>query len=191
MKLTNSYLSLAAASLLLVGCASKAPQNDNFVEHCEYRAGERAPEWFCSPDVEGGLAAIGEAKPNAGNDSNFQRTEAMANARDALASQMQVKVSTMFKNFVATTGTGDTSTYDKASENVSRQIASETLRGSKQLKRWVAKDGTLVLLVGVSDSNPIIDSIRSSLRNEQALWQKFQGQKAQEELDAYLEKEFK
>lgn len=195
MKLIKTSLALVAAGLMLAACGGKsapvAPKEDTFVEYCEYRAGERAPEWYCNPDMAGGIAAIGEAKMNAGNDSNFQRTEAMANARDALARQMEVKVDNMFKNFTQTTGAGDDSTYDKATSNVSRQVASETLKGSKQLKRWVAKDGTLVLLVGVPESTEVIDNIRSSLKNEKALWQQFQAQKAQDELDAYLEREFK
>lgn len=198
MNFVKTSFALVTASLLLAACGGKSapvvvapPQEDIFVEHCEYRAGERAPEWYCSPDIEGGIAAIGEAKPNAGNDSNFQRSEAMANARDALARQMEVKVDNMFKNFAQTTGGGDDATYDKATSNVSRQVASETLKGSRQLKRWVAKDGTLVLLVGMSDSTEVIDNIRSSLRNEKALWQQFQAQKAQDELDEYLEKNFK
>lgn len=196
MKLIKISLTLAAASLLLAACSSKpevvapAPVEDIFVEHCEYRTGIRAPEWYCAPDVEGAIAAIGEAKTNAANDSNFQRMEALANGRDSLAMQMEVKVSTMFKSFAQTTGAGDDATYDKATSSVSRQIASETLKGSKQLKRWVAPDGTLVVLVGMSDANPVIDNIRSSIKSEKALWQQFQAQKAQDELDMYLEKEF-
>lgn len=197
MKLVNFSLGLAAAGLLLVGCSSNktAPveeeqQADTFATHCEYTPGVRAPEWYCNPEMNGGIAALGEAKPNAAGDNNFQRTEAMANGRDALARQLEVKVSNMFKNFTATTGEGVDATYDKATENVSRQVAQQTLSGSKQINRWVAPDGTLVLLIGLAESSPVIDSIKSSMKNEKALWQKFQAQKAQEELDKYLEKEF-
>lgn len=189
MNLTNTALTLAISSLFLAGCASSA-KSPTFTEVCEYRSGIPAPEWYCTPDIAGQLTAVGEAKPNAGNDSNFQRTEALANGRDELARQLDLKVKNAFKNFTGTTGVNDAGTYDKSTENVSRQVANTTLTGSKQLKRWVAPDGTLVVLVGMADANPVIENIKTSFRNEQALWQQFRGQKAQEELDKYIEQEF-
>lgn len=96
----------------------------------------------------------------------------------------------MFKSFAAITGDGGSDSFDKVAENVSRQLTQQTLTGSKQLKRWASKDGTLVLLVGMTDNNQIVDNIKSSLKNEKALWQKLQAKKSQEEMDAYLEKEF-
>lgn len=127
---------------------------------------------------------------NSANDGSFQRSEALANARDELARQLDVKVSNMFKSFAAITGDGGSDSFDKVAENVSRQLTQQTLTGSKQLKRWASKDGTLVLLVGMTDNNQIVDNIKSSLKNEKALWQKLQAKKSQEEMDAYLEKEF-
>ena len=188
MKLLKIGLATAAASLLLVGCGDK--NVNTFADHCEFRPGVQAPEWYCTPEMEGGLAAVGEAQPNAGNNSNFQRDEALAAGRDELARQLEIKVKNAFKNFAETTGAGDDGTFDKATTAISRQVADSTLVGSKQLKRWMAPDGTLVLLVGVAETNPVVDSIKSSFRNEKALWQKFQADKAQEDLDKYIEQEF-
>lgn len=190
MKLLKIGLATAAASLLLVGCASNDTKQPSFADHCEYRPGIQAPEWYCSPDIEGGIAAVGEAQANAGNNSNFQRTEALAAGRDELARQLEVKVKNAFKNFTETTGAGDDGTFDKVTTDISRQVANTTLSGSKQLKRWVAPDNTLVLLVGIAEADPVIDNIKSSFKNEKALWQKFQGDKAQQDLDKYIEQEF-
>ncbi len=121
----------------------------------------------------------------------MQRTMALANGRDELARQTQVKVQNLLTNWSRATGAGDDQTYEANFENVSRQIAKQTLEGSRQLKRWIAPDGTLVLLVGMLDSSSIKNSVKTSLRNEQALWQQFQSKQSLEELDKQMEEAFK
>jgi hypothetical protein len=121
---------------------------------------------------------------------NMQRTVAMGAARDELARQTEVKVKNMLESWTRTTGAGDAQTYEANIANVSKQVSSVTLQGSKQLNRFVTPDGTLVLLVGMSDQAQIKDNIKSSLKNEDALWQQFQSQKAQEAVDAEIEKAF-
>lgn len=190
-----SLSALALTFAVMAGCGGKdvaqQPAEPTFAEHCEYATGIRAPEWYCDPNIEGGMAAVGEAKPNVANDNNMQRTMAMANARDALARQTQVKVKNMLTNWSRATGAGEDQTYEANFENVSRQISQQTLEGSRQLKRWVAPDRTLVLLVGMSDSASIKNGIKTSLRNEEALWQQFQSQNALGELDKQMDAEFK
>lgn len=194
----KNILSLSAVALALAvmtGCGGKEvaqqPVQPVFVENCEFAPGIQAPEWYCSPDIEGGMAAVGEAKPNAARDNNMQRTMAMANGRDALARQTQVKVQNLLTNWSRATGAGDAQTYEANFENVSRQVSKQTLEGSRQLKRWVAPDGTLALLVGMADSAGIKDSLKTSLRNEEALWQQFQSKQALDELDKQMNEEFK
>jgi hypothetical protein len=120
----------------------------------------------------------------------MQRTVAMGAARDELARQMEVKVKNMLESWTRTTGAGDAQTYEANIANVSRQVSNTTLQGSKQLNRWVTPDGTLVLLVGMSDAAQIKDNIKTSLRNEDALWQQFQSKQAQDSLDAEISKAF-
>ncbi|WP_027848983.1 LPP20 family lipoprotein [Marinospirillum minutulum] len=193
-----SLSALAFTFAVMAGCGDKQvaqqptePVKPTFVEHCEYKPGIQAPEWYCSPNIEGGLAAVGEAKPNVARDNNMQRTMAMANARDALARQTQVKVQNLLTNWSRATGAGENQTYEANFENVSRQVSQQTLEGSRQLKRWLTPDGTLVLLVGVSDSASVKEGLKTSLKNEEALWQQFQSKQALEELDKQMDAEFK
>lgn len=193
MKKSLTILGAATASVfLLAGCGGNknVQPEPAFVQHCEYTTGVRAPEWYCNPNIEGGIAAIGESKPNAARDNNMQRTVAMGAARDELARQMEVKVKNMLESWTRTTGAGDAQTYEANIANVSRQVSNTTLQGSKQLNRWVTPDGTLVLLVGMSDAAQIKDNIKTSLRNEDALWQQFQSKQAQDSLDAEISKAF-
>lgn len=191
-KLTAAFLVASASSLLLVGCADKGTK-PQFAEVCEYEAGVLAPDWYCDPESVGGVAAIGEARVNPGNDKNLQRTQAMANARTGIARQLETKVQAMLTDWARTTGAGDAQTYEANFEDTSRQLTQQTLTNTRQLKRWVAPDGTLVLLVGMDASElkaGLKDNIRTSLGNQEALWQQFQSQQALDNLDQQLDKAF-
>jgi hypothetical protein len=130
---------------------------------------------------------------NAGHDKSMQRTEAMASARDALARQISVKVSNLFKSFKSTTGSGDAATFDKATSDVSKQLASQTLSGSRQVgQSWTnPKTGELFIMVGISNEpvkKKIEEAVKTSFKNDKAMYQKFLASKADGELDKELEK---
>lgn len=181
-------------TLFISGCSTT---NDPVKEQAKQAEGyvdmelQGAPKWVMMPFVEGNIAEVGSAPRNAGNDVAFQRDEAMANARDNLAKQINTKVSNMFKSFKAATGSGKDSTFDKSSESISKQIASETLRGSVQKDVWYSKSGTMYVLVAIDTKSitaQMEESVKTSFGNDQALYQKFLASKAQGELDAELQK---
>ena len=189
--LVSATLALGLAGLM-TGCANNQPKPN--VEACQMD-GATAPSWVCDggATMEGGLFAVGSAERSPLGIS-FQRTEATAAARDALARQIKVKVKNMFKQFQATTGIGDAQTADKATQNVSKQVAEATLAGSKVMKVWISPSKTMYVLVGMPDPKAVQQevkkAVKTSLHNDQALWQKFLAQKADKELDAAVEKEF-
>lgn len=192
----KTFASAALASLValsMVGCGGKAPQQASAPKNFDkcMEKGEEAPQWVCIPEMAGGVAAVGSAEVSPAG-SSFQRQEAMANGRDALARTLSIKVQNMFKSFTQQTGVGDAATVDKMASNVSKQVANQTLSGSMQKGRWIAKDGTMYVLV-VLDPETAVEATkkqaRTSLKNEQALWQQFQAKKAHEDLDAAIEKE--
>lgn len=175
-------------SLLFTGCigGKEAAPKDEYVNP-ELKG---APQWVMMPRVEGTIAEVGSAPQNAANDISFQRNQAMADARDNIARQIETNVSNMFKSYAATTGGAD-GTYDSAVENVSRQIASQTLSGTVVQDTWMSQTGTLYVLMAV-DTQTVADmmeeSIRTSFDNDEALYQQFRASKAQGELDKELEK---
>ena len=188
-------LSVAAiASLLLAGCAEQSAQPKKEVADFRCRQdGVLAPQWTCDPYVEGSIVALGVAKMNTGNDKSMQRTEAMASARDALARQIAVKVSNLFKSFKATTGSGADATFDKATSDVSKQLASQTLSGSRQVGSSWRNPNTneLFIMVGISNDPvkaKIEKAVKTSFKNDKAMYQKFLALKADGELDKELEK---
>jgi len=172
----------------LSGCGSKQPQPKT--PQCTFD-GVKAPEWVCneaSDKNDGYLYAVASAEKSPLG-LNFQKEEAVANARNALAQQISIKVKNMFKKFEATTGVGKDQTAEKAVENVSKQVANQTLRNSKIVSIWKSPKGTLFVLVGMP-KNSIKTNIKTSLKSEKALWQKFLAQKADKELDKEIDKEF-
>ncbi len=147
-----------------------------------------APLWVCDAPVPGiEVSAVGSAEQTkAGYD--FQKDMAAAAGRERLASQMKVKVSKMIKRYAETTGVGEAETVDKVNTAVSKLITHETLVGSKIYRTHKnPKTGVLFTLVGVDKANlqdNVKQAVNSSMKNDKALWQKFQAGKAQEELAA-------
>lgn len=198
MKTTMLKVTAAAvfATSLFTGCQQPQTKAEVKEEVADFRCrqdGVLAPEWTCDPYAEGAIVALGVAKMNAGGDKSMQRTEAMASARDELSRQISVKVSNLFKSFKATTGSGDSATFDKATSNVSKQIASQTLNGSKQVgSSWRhPKTNELFIMVGISNEpvkQKMEEAVKTSFKNDEALYQKFLAAKADGELDKELEK---
>lgn len=184
-KIYQSLVMVVAVVALISGCASTGPKDS---------MSEKYPDWVLNPSMEGGLSAVGSAKMSKAGMS-FTRTEAIADARDGLARQMSVKVKNMIKRFTEATGVGDDETVDRVSTQVSKQLSSQTLAGSKAIKMEIIGDELFVLVVldpaaAMEAANAVREAVNTSYKNEKALWQKFQAKKAQEELNAEIDKEF-
>ncbi len=187
-----SVIMLVGCAVALAGCGgSKTTKIDNKQIATEFA---NAPSWVLDGggSMEGGIAAVGSAAVGKAG-MNFARTEALANGRDELARQLSLKVKNMVKNFTQTTGLGDSETVDKVSSQVSKQVANQTINGSRQKDSWISPSANLYILVAVDSSiakDAIKNAVQTSLRNEQALWQQFQAKKAYDDLDKEIEKEF-
>ena len=183
--------SAAVIATVLSGCMGQAPEKQEEPDFRCKQDGQLAPKWTCNPYLEGSIVALGVAPNNAGNDLGMQRAEAIAEGRDALANQLSVKVSTMFKSYKATTGSSADATFDKANSKVSKQLASQTLQGSRGVESWKSQSGTLYVLVGLSNEpvkQQMEKAVKTSFKNDKAMYQKFLAAKADGELDAELEK---
>jgi membrane-bound lytic murein transglycosylase len=190
MKKTILKLVTAATMAALLTACTAQPEEAEADFRCKQN-GQLAPKWTCNPYLEGSIVALGVAPKNAGNDYGMQRTEAMSSARDELTRQLSVKVSNLFKSFKATTGSGTDATFDKSNSDVSKQLASQTLQGSKAVESWQSDEGTLYLLVGLNTGavkEDMGEAVKTSFKNDKAMYQKFLAAKADGELDAELEK---
>lgn len=191
-KLTLLFAGLTV-SALLAGCGSD-PKKEVVADCVFPDATEKAaPGWICDEPVPGlgtDVYAVGSAdKSAAGHD--FMKQQAATSARVQLAQRMKVKVNNMIKQYVETTGTADAETVDKTLTSVSKQITSETLAGTKIYKTRYSPNGNLYVLLGIDPTNVAKISeaaLKTSMKNDQALWQQFKSKQGQDELAADIAK---
>ncbi|VAW65962.1 hypothetical protein MNBD_GAMMA08-1674 [hydrothermal vent metagenome] len=181
----------AAFSTLLVGCSGEEKIED--VADCVFpdAPDTSAPGWVCDEPVEGvELSAVGSAqKSGAGHD--FMKSMASTSARIQLAQNMKVQVRSMVKQYIETTGAAKSESVDKVLTSVTKQITNETLIGSKIYKTRTSPTGSLYVLVGMDSGSfeqASENALKTSMKNERALWQQFKAQKTQDELAAEISK---
>jgi hypothetical protein len=159
---------------------------------CYYPGSEtRAPDWVCGTPVEGyPVSSIGSFR-GTGAGISFARNQAAADGRVQLATEMRAKVGAMVKNHAETTGVGDQETIDAVASVTQRQITAEMLYGSKAIQYRTGPDGTtyaLVVLDAQQAATAAKQAAQNSYKNQQAAWQRFLGEKAQQELGAEMDK---
>ncbi|MBZ4683247.1 MAG: hypothetical protein PWP46_127 [Fusobacteriaceae bacterium] len=191
------YLVLATIILLaFTACSNNQTKGNNEMQKVDNSGMEQMvnyPAWVLDPSIEDGIGAVGSAKIGAAGVS-FARQEALAQARDELARQIEVKVNNMFKSYTNAIGLAGEDGVEKIATNVSKQVASQTLRGTKQKELWISPDKELFVQV-VLPNEILADEAKNAFKNEtpignsdRALWQEFKSEKAQQQLDYEIEK---
>ena len=180
----------AVAAVMLSGCLGSTQPSKDFSKCYKSANGvqEEVPGWVCKPKMAAALVAVGKGEAGA-----MANDEAMADGRDKLAAELSIKVSNLMKKFVATTGTGTSQTVDKAMSKVSKQLATAQLIGSKQQDIYEMSNGTVYILVGMpanqKELTETVDkAVKTSFKNDKAMYQKFLASKADGELEAALAK---
>ncbi len=185
-KILSSIVLAGLAAAIMTGCSSKtpAPEDEGVDRRCK-QENVLAPKWTCVPQAEGAYAGLGIAQKSAAGIGHMRKI-ALADGRSDLAQQIQSQVKDKVEAFTRTTGVAQAETVDTVATAVTKQVAKVDLQGSKAVDQWVAPSGALYLLVTVSESgvNSVVkDAIKTSFKNDQALWQQFQSQQALESLD--------
>jgi len=175
---------LIAGATMFSACSTTQPEVKESIADCSIE-GVEAPSWICNPKMEGKLVDIGTSvKSQLGYP--FMQKKAMANGRGNLSQQITVLVKDKVETFMKSTGIGENETVDTVSTMVSKQTSKTTLTGSSQLKVWTSPGNTLYLLVGI-DKKEVINSakrnLKSSFKNDSALWQQFQSENALDKLE--------
>jgi len=184
----KTIVSLAAVGLVasvITGCgAAPEPKKEEPDFRCK-QEGALAPKWTCVPMVEGAYAGVGIAQKSSAG-MGFMRRVALANGRSDLAQQIESQVKDKMETFTRSTGIGAGESVDKVATSVSKQVAKVNLKGSKAVDSWQAPSGALYLLVTVPEkavNETAKELVKTSFKNDQALWQQFQSKNALESLD--------
>ncbi|WP_440055850.1 hypothetical protein ACSLBF_06795 [Pseudoalteromonas sp. T1lg65] len=150
------------------------------------------PEWVLNPTIEDGIAAA-DCVSYSGNISIDQKM-AVANARLALAQQIETRIEGLDKTFSNRTDANDETTVGGTFSSVSKQLTKQSLSGSRVLKADVVdisnKDYfcALVTLSPEQTKELFKDLVKESKRSidpqdEKFLYQEFKAFKAEQDLE--------
>jgi len=184
-------VSTAVAMLGLVACGGKDTKKE-MVADCVFPNTEKAaPGWVCDEPVPGlDVQAVGIAEPSKAGIS-FMKDMAAADARGRLAEQTKVRVNKMVKKYLGTTGVADTETVDAAASSTLKTITTEELVGSKVYKTRTGPNGRLFVLLGLDAAAAeriVAKAAKTSMNNDQAMWQQFLAKKSFDEMAADIAK---
>ncbi len=181
----KNVLYTAIIATLISACSSTP--DETAITECTFPDSPtaEAPLWVCNAPVEGiDVSAIGTA-PLGKAGLSFAKQQAATAARVELAQSVHVEITNMIKQYAETTGIGDEETVDQVMTSVTKQITSQELAGTKIIRTATSPGEVLYVMVGIdpATANQITETaIQTSMNKEAALWQKFQADKAQEEL---------
>jgi hypothetical protein len=190
IKTLSSIVLAGVVAATITGCGGETPEPQKQAEP-DFRCKQEnvlAPKWTCIPMVEGAYAGVGVAQKSAAGMGHMRRV-ALANGRSDLAQQIQSQVKDKVETFTRATGVADAETVEHVTMAVSKQVAKVDLKGSKGVDTWTSPSGALYMLVTVPESTvngEVKKAVKTSFKNEEALWQQFQAKQA---MDG-LEKEF-
>jgi len=164
--------------LILVACAGTGSGST------EERGSSDAPSWFLMPPTaENALYGVGQAKKQ--NPSLAKQT-ATARARTEISQAVNVKVTSMLKDFMQESGVGDNAQALEFSEAVTKQVTDNSLEGAVIKEAYAAKDGTIFILVEYSLDSVRKDAVNAAKR-EEALYNEFKAQQSFNELEKSLQ----
>lgn len=183
------FLITIMLAFLFTGCSQSELEKQDIGTFSECKQeGVKAPKWTCLSDIDGYYSAVGIATHSAAGIA-YMRKVALANGRSELASQIKTNVKDKITIYAGTTGVAKSETLDTATESITKQVADVDLSNSKAIDIWEAPSGALYILVTVpkdSINQNIKTNLRTSYKNQEALWQQFRAKNALDE----LEKEF-
>ena len=186
MQFKYAISSIALVAFVLGGCASKPEKEET----------HSIPDWVTKPMVEGGLAATECVKWT--DNYSLDKSEAVANARAALAQQIGTQVKAMDKTFERRVKTESGTVTGGTFESGSKQVADEFLRGTRATKvEMVTMPGGTKNLCSMVTLDPtttkkLFNEIlkqseqedQLSAKDEEVLYEEFKAQQFQKELDS-------
>lgn len=152
--------------LFIAGCSSKnnLGEGASSIEDSALEANNltNAPSWVLNGGGSG-FSAIGSAEITKAG-LQFARNEAIAMARDELARMISVKIEGVVNNAISQSigNNAYDSNVEKFGEQITRQVVSQTLTGSKQKDTWITGDGKQIYVLIELDSN-LAESARQNM----------------------------
>ncbi len=183
--LTISALVLAG----FVACSSAPEEKEEEKEAVSTVIGKDGipmPSWVAkNPKSETTFYAVGYSKMS---NRNISKTAAGQDARDQIARWIGTSVENALVSYTSEGGEGDNTQTLSHFENISKQVAEQTLVGVEEDEIWVDAEGGVYMLCSFPRENvnkSFTDTVGEFQRNEAAAFAEF---KAEEAL-SFLEEE--
>lgn len=142
--------------MFVAGCSSKYELGEgaSSIEDSALEANNlsNAPSWVLNGGRDG-LSAIGSADITKAG-LQFARNEALAMARDELSRIISVKVEGLVSNAVSQSigNNAYDANVERYGEQITRQIVSQSMVGTKQKDTWITPDGKQIYVLVELDS---------------------------------------
>ncbi|MEL0637705.1 LPP20 family lipoprotein [Marinomonas sp. TI.3.20] len=185
------FISVITSAMLLAACSSNDQKeqdtNPTNVPDCVFADGSNkaAPDWVCGAPITGyPLTAVGYSNKS-GAGPTFMIDIASTAARVELAQTLNLNIQNMVKQYAETTGSADAETVDRVNSVVTKQVTNQKLIGSRVVRQMMTPSGGFVVAVGLDPKKTegiAADILRSSMKNEAALYQKVESGKGFKEL---------
>jgi ribosomal protein S20 len=170
-------LMLVPLALLLMNCGgTPKPKMSNI------------PDWYLNPpQTEDAIMEAGDASKHS---MGLAKEAADARARDAIARAIEVKVSTMFKNFMQESGIGEDAEALEFTSSVSKQVTANVLRGCRIEKREMKTERNLYHAYSLAryDLNSLVQETMNAARKQKALYNEAKANLSFQELEKEIEK---
>lgn len=188
-------IALCGSATLLAACAGTPDESASGDGQPSAEQHTSLPEWVSMPRVEDGIAASSCVSWSGYFD--VDRRQALANARQELAQQIDIRVQGMDETYARRTRGGDEDVIGSVFETVSRQVTDQNLRGAipqrieavtigdeKQLCAMIAMqpDKTRELFEQIIDAS----GEEIAARDEEVLYEEFKADQARERMDEAL-----
>lgn len=146
------------------------------------------PDWYLNPPQA--EDAIYEAGDAAKHSMGLAKEAADARARDAVARTIEIKVSSMFKNFMQESGIGEEAEALEFTSSVSKQVANNVLKGCKIDRREMKTEGSLYHAYSLAkyDLNSLINETKKAARHQKALYNEAKANMSFDELEKEIDK---
>ncbi len=192
MNTLKKTIVVSGAALIMAACTgTTTPTKDS-------AAADPYPEWYYSPSsaLPNGLSTASCAAIP-GNNIDIARQKTITTGRADLANQIESRVKAMAKQYASVTTTNEGDSVDETFENVTKQVANQSLSGARAIKSQRVTDAGkqyFCSLIGLdpTQTQAMIDSMLKvgakglSSDQESVLRARFLAEKAQKELENSL-----
>lgn len=145
--------------------------------------GSAVPGWYRNPpEAEDAIYGVGMA---AKQNPTLARQTAIARARQDVAGQVSVRVSSMLKDFMQESGVGENARALEFTQSVTKQVTDVALKGAKVKEVRITDDGTMYALVEYPLA-ALREAGLSEAQRQEALYNEFKAQQGFEALEKAL-----